>query len=113
MFYLADEAIWLFSLFVNFSVDTFKAFLDEYFAGKVKPYIKSEPVPETNDGPVKVLNNKRLYHVYLDTRAIIIITTVLVWSRGVGCGVQMKHPLVDMEHHILQWKKKKITRYIE
>ena len=39
-----------------FSVDTFRAFLEEYFAGKLKPYIKSEPVPETNDGPVKVLN---------------------------------------------------------
>ena len=37
-----------------FSVDTFKAFVEDYFAGNLQPYIKSEPVPEDNDGPVKV-----------------------------------------------------------
>ncbi|XP_046875517.1 protein disulfide-isomerase A3-like [Hypomesus transpacificus] len=30
-------------------------FLDEYFAGRLKRYIKSEPVPEKNKGPVKVV----------------------------------------------------------
>ncbi|KAJ7384503.1 Protein disulfide-isomerase A3 [Desmophyllum pertusum] len=39
----------------DFSVDNFKAFLNEYFDGELKPYIKSEPVPENNDGPVKVV----------------------------------------------------------
>lgn len=29
-------------------------FLEDYFARRLKRYIKSEPVPETNDGPVKV-----------------------------------------------------------
>lgn len=29
-------------------------FLEDYFANRLKRYIKSEPVPETNDGPVKV-----------------------------------------------------------
>lgn len=38
-----------------FSVDTFKAFLQEYFDGALKPYIKSEAVPESNDKPVKVV----------------------------------------------------------
>ncbi|XP_053537642.1 protein disulfide isomerase family A, member 7 isoform X2 [Ictalurus punctatus] len=30
-------------------------FLEDYFADHLKKYIKSEPVPETNDGPVKVV----------------------------------------------------------
>lgn len=29
-------------------------FLEDYFANRLKRYIKSEPVPEINDGPVKV-----------------------------------------------------------
>lgn len=30
-------------------------FLDDYFAGQLKRYIKSEPIPEKNKGPVKVV----------------------------------------------------------
>ena len=37
-----------------FSVDTLRAFVQKYLDGEVEPYIKSEPVPEDNDGPVKV-----------------------------------------------------------
>lgn len=29
-------------------------FLQNYFDGTLKPYLKSEPIPENNDGPVKV-----------------------------------------------------------
>lgn len=29
-------------------------FLQDYFDGKLKRYMKSEPIPENNDGPVKV-----------------------------------------------------------
>lgn len=29
-------------------------FLQDYFDGKLKRYLKSEPIPENNDGPVKV-----------------------------------------------------------
>ncbi|XP_030637800.1 protein disulfide isomerase family A, member 7 [Chanos chanos] len=30
-------------------------FLEDYFAGRLKRYVKSEPAPESNDGPVKVV----------------------------------------------------------
>ena len=42
-------------LWFIFSVETFKGFLQEYFDGALKPYIKSEPIPESNDKPVKVV----------------------------------------------------------
>lgn len=29
-------------------------FLQGYFDGSLKPFLKSEPIPENNDGPVKV-----------------------------------------------------------
>lgn len=39
-------------------------FLEDYFADHLKKYIKSEPVPETNDGPVKVVYTE-LLHIWL------------------------------------------------
>lgn len=29
-------------------------FLEDYFAGRLKRYVKSQPVPANNDGPIKV-----------------------------------------------------------
>lgn len=34
-------------------------FLQDYFDGKLKRYLKSEPIPENNDGPVKVSRRMR------------------------------------------------------
>ena len=36
------------------SMDTLEKFVNSLLAGELKPYLKSEPVPESNDAPVKV-----------------------------------------------------------
>ena len=36
-------------------MDTLEQFVRDFLAGKVEEYVKSEPVPESNDEPVKVL----------------------------------------------------------
>ncbi len=36
------------------SVDNLREFVQQYTDGKLELYIKSEPVPEDNDGPVTV-----------------------------------------------------------
>lgn len=36
-------------------------FLQSYFDGSLKPYLKSEPIPENNDGPVKVRSQPELH----------------------------------------------------
>lgn len=38
----------------NFNVDNLKQFVQQYYDGALEVYVKSEPVPEDNDGPVKV-----------------------------------------------------------
>lgn len=38
----------------DFSVDGLELFVNEFKDEKLKPYVKSEPIPEDNDGPVKV-----------------------------------------------------------
>lgn len=43
-------------------------FLQDYFDGKLKRYLKSEPIPENNDGPVKVASliiNYNLFYFYI------------------------------------------------
>jgi hypothetical protein len=30
-------------------------FVDDFLGGKLKNFVKSEPIPESNDGPVKVV----------------------------------------------------------
>lgn len=40
--------------FLPFSPDNLKKFVDDLLADKLEPYFKSEPLPENNDGPVKV-----------------------------------------------------------
>ncbi len=36
------------------SVDNLKAFVQQYMDGDLEVYVKSDPIPEDNDGPVKV-----------------------------------------------------------
>lgn len=38
------------------SVDNLRKFVQQFVDGELEPYIKSEPVPEDNDGPVTVSN---------------------------------------------------------
>ena len=37
----------------TFSMDSLKAFLDDFKAGKLEPYMKSEPVPDNSAPGVK------------------------------------------------------------
>ena len=40
--------------FSSHSVDNLKAFVQQYLDGELEIYVKSEPIPEDNSGPVKV-----------------------------------------------------------
>ena len=42
----------------SFSVDALERFVKEFKDGKLKAYLKSEPIPATNDEPVKVCIQK-------------------------------------------------------
>merc|ERR1712032_1033451 len=39
----------------DLTVENIGSFIDDVLGGKIKPHLKSEPVPESNDGPVKVI----------------------------------------------------------
>ena len=54
----------IFRMTEKFAVDSLESFVNEFKDGKIKPYIKSEPVPEDNDGPVKVKQKKLIKMIF-------------------------------------------------
>lgn len=40
--------------FIFFRIENLQQFLSDLEEGNLEPYQKSEPIPESNDGPVKV-----------------------------------------------------------
>ena len=39
----------------DLTIDNIGSFIDDVLSGKIKPHLKSEAIPESNDGPVKVI----------------------------------------------------------
>lgn len=63
----------------KFSIDSFTKFMDEYLAGNVEAYIKSEPLPEDNSGPVKVLVGKNFNEIVNDPTKDVLIEFYAPW----------------------------------
>jgi len=38
----------------DFSPDNLDTFVEQVLGGQLKPYLKSEPIPTSNEGPVEV-----------------------------------------------------------
>ena len=70
--------VWVY-FFLNFSPDAFKAFLTSYVAGDVLPYIKSEPVPSSNDGPVTVVVGKNFDEIVMDETKDVFVEFYAPW----------------------------------
>ncbi|KAI1846742.1 hypothetical protein JX265_008954 [Neoarthrinium moseri] len=56
-----------------------KAFVDDFAAGKVEPSIKSEPIPETQEGPVTVVVAKSYNDIVLDDTKDVLIEFYAPW----------------------------------
>ncbi|XP_068595116.1 protein disulfide-isomerase A3 [Brachionichthys hirsutus] len=63
----------------TFSMDALQSFLKDYFAGSLKPYLKSEPVPESNDGPVKVVVAENFDEIVNDDSKDVLIEFYAPW----------------------------------
>jgi protein disulfide-isomerase A1 len=59
--------------------DAIKAFVDDFVGGKVEPSIKSEPIPETQEGSVKVVVAKNYNDVVLDDTKDVLIEFYAPW----------------------------------
>jgi len=54
-------------------------FVEDFLAGKVEPSIKSEPIPESNDGPVSVVVAKNYKDLVIDNDKDVLLEFYAPW----------------------------------
>jgi protein disulfide-isomerase A1 len=59
--------------------DAFAAWIDGVLKGTVQPNIKSEPIPEKNDDPVKVIVGKTFDEIVLDNSKDVLVEFYAPW----------------------------------
>lgn len=59
--------------------DTIGKFVDDFVAGKVEPSIKSEPIPETQEGPVQIIVAKNYDSIVLDDTKDVLVEFYAPW----------------------------------
>ncbi|KAL2161469.1 hypothetical protein VTH06DRAFT_8031 [Thermothelomyces fergusii] len=59
--------------------ESIKAFVDDFVAGKIEPSIKSEPIPEKQEGPVTVVVANSYNDIVLDDSKDVLIEFYAPW----------------------------------
>jgi len=63
----------------TFNVENVQKFVADFVSGSLKPYIKSEPVPASNDGPVTVVVGETFKSAVLDNDKDVFIEFYAPW----------------------------------
>ncbi|XP_059050936.1 protein disulfide-isomerase A3 [Achroia grisella] len=63
----------------EFSIENLLAFTKDLVDGKLEPFIKSEPLPENNDGPVKVAVGKNFKELVTDSGRDALVEFYAPW----------------------------------
>ncbi|KHJ94193.1 protein disulfide-isomerase domain protein [Oesophagostomum dentatum] len=63
----------------EFSVDNLKAFVEDLLAGKLEPYMKSEPIPEDTGAPLKVAVAKNFKELVVEADKDVLIEFYAPW----------------------------------
>lgn len=63
----------------EFSIENFEEFLKQLDSGKLEPYLKSEPIPEDNSGPVTIAVGKNFNEVVTDVDKDVLIEFYAPW----------------------------------
>lgn len=63
----------------KFSVESLKKFVEDFLAGNLTPFIKSEELPENNDGPVKVAVGKNFDELVMNSPKDVFIEFCKFW----------------------------------
>lgn len=63
----------------DFSIDALEQFVTDVLDGKLKPYLKSEPIPASNDEPVKVVVAESFNDIVNDESKDVLIEFYAPW----------------------------------
>ncbi|XP_048469224.1 protein disulfide-isomerase A4 [Rhincodon typus] len=63
----------------EFDSDTLREFVMAFKKGKLKPVVKSQPVPKSNKGPVKVVVGKTFSEIVMDKKKDVLIEFYAPW----------------------------------
>lgn len=58
---------------LNFIVENLQAFVNNFLGGSLKSYIKSEPIPAENDGPVTVVVGETFNDIVMDPTKDVLL----------------------------------------
>ncbi|GMJ08949.1 PROTEIN DISULFIDE ISOMERASE 2, ARABIDOPSIS THALIANA PROTEIN DISULFIDE ISOMERASE 2, PDI-like 1-4 [Hibiscus trionum] len=61
------------------TVDKIKAFGEDFLEDKLKPFYKSDPIPETNDGDVKIVVGNNFDEIVLDESKDVLLEIYAPW----------------------------------
>lgn len=61
------------------TVDNIKAFGEDFLEDKLKPFFKSDPIPETNDGDVKIVVGNNFDEIVLDESKDVLLEIYAPW----------------------------------
>lgn len=61
------------------TIDNIKAFGEDFLADKLKPFIKSDPIPESNDGDVKIVVGNNFDEIVLDESKDVLLEVYAPW----------------------------------
>lgn len=74
-----DEKNLKYAMKDEFSVENLHNFVEELLAGSLEPYVKSEPIPETNDAPVKVAVAKNFNELVMENNQDTLVEFYAPW----------------------------------
>jgi len=76
---LPNEDMKKFNFEGEITSDSIKNFVDDWHTGRLKPFFKSEPIPETNDEPVKILVGKNFHDIVINNDNNVIVEFYAPW----------------------------------
>jgi protein disulfide isomerase family A protein 3 len=74
-----DSSDQKYAMKADFSVESLEQFANELLDGKLKPYLKSEPIPDSNDEPVKVVVAESFNDIVNDDTKDVLIEFYAPW----------------------------------
>lgn len=63
----------------SFSESTLNDFVSQFTSGELSPFVKSAPVPENNDGPVKVIVGSTFDAIVSDSNKTVLVAFYAPW----------------------------------